>query len=302
MTKIAAPGIYDLPIADHHGDICDGPSLSAGDIVTLASQCPAKYWVRSCLNPQRIAGERTRALDLGIAYNAMLLEGGLEARAVVAPYDDFRAKEARDWRDEQERAGRVVLKASEHETLIAMKRAFEANPVTARALKGGTPEQSYVYKDAETGVWLKVRPDLVPDDPLSFVKDLKTALSIAPGPFGAQAWKLGYHIKAALFLDAVEQLRGERRPGVALAAQEKDPPYLSGLLLVPPEAIEKGRAEARRAIRLFAECWERKTWPGYYDDVAYLEVPRWAMSDPEREASMSTILERESSHELLGPC
>lgn len=280
--KISAPGIYDIPIDAYHGDCCAGPSISASGLKEIL-ECPAKYWAFSPLNPHRYEDESTKALDIGKAAHALVLgEPNFNAHFIVSPHDEFRTKEAREWRDAQ---SRTVLKEKDFEAVTAMARAQRESAAVMMAFENGKPEQSLIWKDAETGVWLKSRPDWLPDDPSGrFICDYKTALTIEPRKLSADAFKFGYHIQAALQWDAVAELCGCARPlGIAHVVQEKDRPYLADLRMFTPEQLDYGRLLYRKALRIFAECLSSGKWPAYTNEPQYFWTPAWVAKEMENE-------------------
>lgn len=290
--KIDKPGEYPaLTMEEYHSDICAGPSISASRLHTLIAECPAIFWETSILNPSRVEEKTTKAFDIGRASHALCLgEPQFYSYFVISPYDDFRKKEAQEWRNAQTK---TVLKAAEFDTVLAMADAQRRSPQVARAFVDGRPEISLIFQDKETGIWLKSRPDWLPDDPASRpLTQYKTCRSIEPRKLSLDAFSYGYHIGAALELDAVQAVLGVKPIGICHVVQDKSVPYLAELRMFDGDGIEFGRREYRRALRLFAKCWEkhlagkpeREAWPGFTDTPQYFDVPyyiRQKMENPE---------------------
>lgn len=283
MKKISANGLYpDLSIDDYHSDCCDGPSISASGLHRLLNEAPAIYWATSALNPHRDTETAKRALDFGRAAHAMVLgEPEFAKYFVVSPYDDFRKKEAQEWRDGETR---TIVRANEFPVILAMAAAQRQSPQVARAFRDGKPEQSLIWQDEETGVWLKSRPDWLPDDPAKgFLVDYKTARSIQPRILSSHAFQFGYHIQAALQVDGTRAVLGVEPLGIGHVCQEKTGPYLAELRLFTPEQIDFGRREYRRALTIFKKCWDAwrggepdiKAWPGYSTQPQFFDTPSW---------------------------
>jgi hypothetical protein len=289
VTKISQNGVYDIDMDTYHSDCCDGPSISAVGLKKLLSVCPAKYWGTSYLNPRRFPEKKSKALDVGKAAHALVLgEPDFAASFVVCPHDNLNKNPGRAWNEEWKarvESGvekRTLVRADDFETIKAMAEAIKKSPQCARAFVDGKPERSLIWRDPETGVWLKSRPDLLPDNPAErLTPNYKTTLNLHPEKFDMQAWTLGYEIGAALEWDSIKQVLGVDPIGVAHIVQEKDPPYLAECRIFPPEAIEQGRREYRAALRIFADCWERHiagkpeivAWPGYTTEATYIGTP-----------------------------
>lgn len=281
MSKISVPGIYDLPIKDYHGDCCVGPSTSSSGLRTILLECPAKYWAMSPLNPNRFPDETTKALDIGRAAHSLALgEPEFAKYFVVSPYDAFNRNPGKQWWDawkEEVGAGResrTVLKPDEFETVKIVALVQQRSAQVMRAFEQGKAERSLIWQDEETGIWLKARPDWLPDDPASrFICEYKTALSIEPSRMSSDAFKFGYHMQAAMQIDAVQAVLGVKPLGVAHVVQEKEPPYLAELRMFNEEQIEDGRFMYRRALELFAACIRENYWPGYTQEPTYFQTP-----------------------------
>lgn len=274
--RIDKPGLYDLPLEAYHADACDGPSISASGLSQLLFRSPAHYWASSPLNP-RAQGKTTRALDLGRAAHARTIgEPLFNQLFVIAPYDDFRGKEARAWRDAETR---TIIRAQDYDTILSMAAALSAHPYARNAFVKGHPEKSVFWRDEETGIWLKARPDWLPTDQYDYIKDYKTTVSAAPRQFASAAFSYGYHIQAALILDGLKAVTGTEYPGVALVAQEKEPPYVVELYCFGADHIDYARAQIRQGLRLFARCLARKDWPSYHDEPQMIGTPGWVGAD-----------------------
>lgn len=273
---ITQPGRYAISIDAYHHDakLCDGPSISASGLKAIA-ECPAKFWAFSCLNPKRIERKDSKALDLGRAAHALVLgEPEFACHFIISPFDDFKPKVAREWRDAQTL---TILKEDDFKTVRAMADAQRASPVVMQAFEKGDAEISLIWKDRETGIWLKSRPDWLPHDPkMCFVVDYKSATTIEPRRLSNDAFKFGYHVQAALQMDAVQIVLGIKNPcGIAHVVQEKDAPHLADLRMFQPEALDYGRLIYRKALRTFADCLASGKWPAYTSEPQYFETPAW---------------------------
>ncbi len=325
MSKIDKPGRYDLSMDEYHGDVCVGPSLSASRLHTLIAECPAIFWETSPLNPKRVDDKSTSALDIGRAAHALVLgEPEFRAHFVVLPEDvpnrpskrqRSAKKPSQDTLDAIEfwdgvfASKKTIVPAEAFKTIVAMADAQRRSPQVARAFTDGAPEQSLIWLDEETGIFLKSRPDWLPDDPASRpLTQYKTCRSIEPRKLSMDAFSYGYHIGAALELDAVQAVLGVKPIGICHVCQEKTIPYLAELRMFDGDGIEWGRREYRRALRLFAKCWEkhlagkpeREAWPGFTDGPEYFDTPfyiRKKMESPDGDDGTSEAFERQRQYD-----
>jgi hypothetical protein len=276
-TPVTEPGIYDIDIDIYHTQACCvGPSISSTGLRTILRECPAKFWATSDLNPNRFIVEPRHTLDFGRAAHALVLgEPEFYSKFVLSPYETFRSSVAQDWRDAQTKQ---IIRSEEMPVIELMASAQRAAPQVARAFSEGKPEMSIIWRDEDTGVFVKVRPDWLPDFPsLRFIAEYKTARTIEPRKLSLDAFKYGYEIQAAMMMDAVKIVTGKDPLGIAHVVQEKDPPYLCDMRLFTSEQIDFGRLEYKKALHIFAHCLDDNYWPGYTREPQYFDTPFYIM-------------------------
>lgn len=271
MERITTPGLYDIPMEFYHSDCCDGPSVSGSGLVKIEKTSLAHFWYTSHLNPNR-PNIDSAAMSFGRAAHAIMLgEPCFDQYFVLSPYDDYRTKEARAWRDEQTR---TIVKQSQFDSIKAMRDTVLKTPLIQNCFKDGRPEMSLIWKDAETGIWLKSRPDWLPNT-IPFVPNFKSCRSARPTDFQRQAFELGYHQGAALTIEGLKQVLGWKNPAYYFVAQEKEPPYVAGLFMLRDTDIEWGALQNRRALRKLAKALDAGQWPGYASGAVEISMPAW---------------------------
>lgn len=287
MQIITETGIYsNLDAGHYHSRLTPEPSLSSSMARTLVNECPAMLHASSYLNPAHKREERAH-FDIGQAVHLLYLETEKFSESVcVIEADDWRRKEVQQQRDEARAAGKIPLLTKTADEIVSMRSALLSHPIAGKAFAGeGHSELSLVWKDTETGVWLKARPDWTPAS-FGFLVDLKTSTTANPSDFARKAYCLGYHMQAAWYLDAVEAITGEKPRQFWFVVQDKSFPFLCSVATFDDDAIAAGRALNRAAVRKFADCVEKDEWPGYRQettpekDTAFiLALPSWAQRD-----------------------
>ena len=282
VGKITEPGVYAIPIDVYHGQPTAGPSISSSGLRTIWSQSPAHYFIDSPLNPNRAPSEDRAAFALGRLAHKMLLEGseGLQAEFVTRPacWSDWRTKEAKTWRDEQIAAGLTVITDADLAAVTGMAESLARHPLVEAGILDGYVERSLLWQDKETGVWLKSRPDVVPQAS-GLYSDLKTTASVSDEDLQRSLAGFGYHMQAALVGMAAEAVIGQPMEEFALVWVEKAPPHCVRVTVLSGADLERGQGQLRVAINQFAECVETGVWPGpggVRRDAEYLMLPAWA--------------------------
>lgn len=294
---ITKPGRYNLPADVYHGNCCDAPSLSNSGAVVLTEECPAAFW-HAYLRPDA-ERENKREFDMGTAgHLAMLEPDEWDARVAIVDADDFKTKAAREARDEAYAAGKTPLLPKHRDAVKAMSAALFSHPLAGKAFTGGKAEQSYFWRDAETGVWLKCRPDYVADSGV-YMADFKTTTNAHPRAFERTAFNLGYYRQAAWYLDGVATVTGAEPRDFWFVVQEIAPPHLVAVYRFDERAIEWGRLQNRHAINLFAECVRANRWPGYGERAMTIKLPSWAEFQLEERREGGEFERRKPDRKML---
>lgn len=295
IQKIDRPGVFDLPMDFYHGDCCVGPSISSGGLRKIESHSPAHYFAESYLNPEREKKE-TEALAFGRAAHTLLLGDEPFSRSfVLAPFTnwsrnetngddvlgDWKVAEKRAWRKEQQDAGKTIVMPDQMATIQGMKEALEAHPIVEGGVFQGQVEKSIIWQDEETGVWIKARPDVIPDisaagmsedDTLS---DYKTMIDVRRHKRSRDVIDRGYAQQLALCAEGLWHTRRQVIRCFVLVLQEKAPPYAVVPVELSQDLIWRAAQLNRRAIRMFARCVETNEWPAYDVPTDLIETPEW---------------------------
>jgi hypothetical protein len=263
-----SPGIYsDVPIGVYHA----GPGLSSSGIKRLL-RSPLHY-----RNPPA-REEPTPALLVGNATHVKVLEPELfdSMYAMRPPGIDRRTKVGKAaWAEFQlEHAGKEVLTEAQLQMVDAMAASVLAHPATRVLLREGKREQSVYWRDEQTGVLCKARPDFLMED--GTIIDLKTCIDARLEAFQRAAFNLDYHLSADFYQHGVEQVLGVTgKPFVWLCVEKEAPHAVAAYLLESKQAM-LGRNEWRRGLDIYTEAKANNAWPGYPTDLAPLGLPAWA--------------------------
>ncbi len=209
-TPISEPGVYaGITLEDYHHnlDLLDGPSVSKSSLMKCAppSGNPKQFWAYWAHNPNRIEQEASKAMDFGRAVHALLLGDEVFSEKFVrrltkAPDGSvWNANKTvcKEWLAEQKEAGLTVITDEQLEQIKRMAEdAAQYEPVR-EGLLNGRVERSMFFKDPDTGIWLKSRPDAIPTHSGMYA-DLKTTSSLDSDFLERQNGDTGYYLQAAL--------------------------------------------------------------------------------------------------------
>lgn len=273
-VTITEPGVYyDLPADVYHAQ---HDWLSASGIKRLIPpSTPAHFKAAQGVE------QHAPHFDLGKAVHQRVLGAGEEVVVVDAP--DWRTKDAREQRDAAYAAGKVPILAADDEVIAGMAASLASHDAARTLLSDGKPEVSLFWVDEATGVKCRARLDWLPNPVKGrrmIVPDLKTAVSAAPSEFAKAAARFGYYAQWHHYSDGIKACGLDRDPAFLFVVVEKAAPYLALVgQFAERDDLILARGAVERARRIFKECTETDTWPGYPGGVVQLELPKYVHYD-----------------------
>lgn len=291
MTELCHMGLVDgLDIEEYHS----GPGLSKSGL-DLIARSPARFRALR-LDPNR-PPERERAgqLEGALAHCAILEPEHFSARYCVLPAEaprrpteaQWKAKNPSDdsraamdwWLTFNERIGmRTVISADQYEVAMRQAESVRTLPDVAEALGSGRPEVSAFWRDIETGVLCKCRPDWVHPvaDTGAILLDVKTYSDASPEEFRRQVARKRYHVQDAFYSDGYAQAARVDVLAFIFVAVETEYPFAASAVMLDDRSIDQGRTEYRANVDTYARCIESGIWPGYSTGIETVSLPAWA--------------------------
>jgi hypothetical protein len=296
--RISEPGAYRMPMSVYHTQCCPGPSFSSTGIRKAALQSALSFWKTSDLNPQRYPPkEESEYLILGKAAHCLILGDEVFAENFVyVPEDAPRRPTAPQiaaferngfWSDaalaggeywakfDHEAAGRSLLTAEQVTRIGYMAENLEALPEARAALVGSMTEVSLIWQDEVTGLWVKSRPDCIPDNGIDF-GDLKTFSPKGPDLILSAQRAVtdnGYFVQMAMACIGAEQVFGTTADRCALIFCQTSEPYEAVPLMLDEEALHWGRVMYRDGLDKIAHGLKSGEWPGRAKGMLTYQFP-----------------------------
>lgn len=277
-VQITKPGMYSgIPINLYHKpNICVGASISSTGLRAINPEVgsPAHFYAKWSGNPNRVDDDDKRSYILGRALHHLILgekhfamffcvqelEYPDSKTGELKPWNN-NATHCRIWHKRMKNKGLTVLTQKEMEQLRNMAQAIANNDLVKRGLFNGLIERSFFWKDKETGIWLKWRPDCVPTDSADFT-DLKSTTSVLHHDIVRTIREFSYYQQAALGHEATKQVFDMEMSSFTYLFVEKQPPWCTRDYRVSDEDLMRGARMNRGCIRTFARCLKDNHWPG----------------------------------------
>ena len=248
-------------------------ALSGSELLRMRKSAFYYAWCED--HPQ----EPTPDMKLGTVIHTAILEPPLLGKiAVWGTKPEEKVRNGKVW-DAFQLANQhlLILTRTENEQVTAAVEGVYDNPNARRYLDAeGDCELSMFWVDEGTGLYMKGRLDkLLTTKETAAVVDLKKTRSPSARRFGAQAFQLGYHIKAAIYVSGFQALTGVR-PKFKWIAIESKGPFESAVYRATPDVLTLGGQEWDTLARLLIECRKTDVWPQEQDVEEDLILPEYA--------------------------
>lgn len=287
-TNCPEPGVYlDIPFSEY----CKWEAVNQS-ILKALQHTPALAKERLD-NPE--GDEDKEAYVLGRLFHLMTCQPKLvDKEFKVRPNDYHHPKDpddvVRKWSGnalvckEQIRSwegrGLTVIDCKTHVHASRMAESVLSRQKAGTLLSGASVEVSVVWDDPTTGIRCKGRWDTYKG---GVIGDLKSTRSAKADSFFADAYKRGYHIQSAMYIDAQKVLDAQDRvPWFVFVVCENYPPYCAREFDVHDDIdagsfpfIDLGRKTYKTLLQQFKYCQEHDKWPGYPDEHCDALLPPW---------------------------
>ena len=176
----------------------------------------------------------------------------------------------------------VVLTGSEADKVAGMQESAYSNPFVRQLLqREGHRELSLFTVDPVTGARVRVRYDLLAGGDAI---DVKSTQDARPQEFAKSILNYGYHMQAALYLDALEWEHGDMLDAFRFIAIETEMPHAAMAYRLDYTALVEGRRMYREALDMYAACESSGEWPAYdCEPDELIGLPQWRVSQIENE-------------------
>lgn len=253
-TITISPGIHDnVPFRVYQNiDAVSNSYLGRLD------QCPAKAKIRR---------KDTPTLAFGRAAHTYILEGvdAFDAEFAVSPQFDRRTKEGRLGYEHFQSSNltKSILPEEDYRTIQRMNDAVRNHPTAKDLLVQGVSETTVIWRDNETDILCKGRPDWLPNNIHGVMVDLKTTRDASERAFSRSVIEYGYARQAAMYITGLFIAGNIEIDIFADIAVESEEPYRTEVYQLDTHFITWGYGEFKRLLRAEKECRDNEAWPHY---------------------------------------
>jgi hypothetical protein len=207
-------------------------------------------------------------MDLGTLIHTYILEKNhFLDRYFPAVFKDRRKKEYLEAKKIAD--GKEVVSKKYYESCKLIDEKLAKDPIGKNLFTNGKVEHSIFWKDPETGLLLKSRPDFISDN---YIVDIKTTQCAEKYQFRKSVKNYKYHIQAAMQLDAYKAVTGKSHLNYIYFAIEPEEPFVFSIITLGDDFIEAGREEYKKGLQLYLECMKNNYWPGYHKGIIEINM------------------------------
>jgi hypothetical protein len=268
-------GVYtDLSSEDYHAD---NDSISRSSI--MAFKKSPLYYYKTYLERNRPSREKdTSSVTIGKAFHHFVLETHtfydhymikpdkvLLKEVGRAEYDEVEEERARC-----EKSDRIKLSENDFFRISEMYDALKYHYKAPELILNAIYESSYFWRDAESNVLCKARPDILRD---RIYIDLKTCSDASEDAFQRSMAMYGNHIQAAMVVDGVFATTGKQIDICVNICIETSYPYSIGIYVIDELAIQTGREEYKRILLDLKHAIRHNEWDDF--PLRTVGLPRW---------------------------
>lgn len=262
--------------------------MSRSELCSFA-KCPAK-WIRGGDEE-----ESTISMDWGSLLDVLITQPGqFDKLYAVAPKEypgtlkkkddpiemkawNWNATFCKDWEKDQTAAGKEIATAPQAEKAFAAQERLQEDRILLDFISRSRKQVfvSVNYHDPETKIVVPFKCLLdfapMPDDEEygNTLGDLKTTADATPRNWRRTVFTQGWHIQAAIYIDAMNAASGCHYTQMAHVVSESVKPYEPArrMLIDGEESfLHLGRIQYLEMLALYARCIHTGIFPGYDDN------------------------------------
>lgn len=185
-----------------------------------------------------------------------------------------------DWVEKREKSGIMTLPRQATKTrpgfedLNGIINALLSKRTVEKLLEGARTEVSVGDWSELHSMPVRCRIDIVPR--IRSLADVK--VTTQQDDFESHAYRMGYHIQAAMNLELWNSQAGEEDPKDDFRFITVMPtrPYCVKVFKCSEEFLQRGREDWHRLLGVYAQCLHSGVWPDYPDREFPLTLPKWA--------------------------
>ena len=192
-----------------------------------------------------------------------------DAQFISSPFDSFRTKDAREWKERMMDEGKTIITPEAHANANAAATVLKCKHKYAASIVEKSKTQvmlanKITHPASKRPVQLKGLVDFAPEGE-PFLVDLKTTADFSAAGFQKATARFGYHVQAAHYLGLWNmQHPDDQRDRFQIIWQDSSAPYEVAVTEIPQTDIADGADMFNFLLGKIVNAAERDWWPMKY--------------------------------------
>jgi hypothetical protein len=173
------------------------------------------------------------------------------------------------------RTGKTIVTPDQIETIRRIAKDAADYPLVKMGILNGEIEQTLCWKDEETGIWLKSRPDAISAE--GVYADLKTASKFDEDFLQRQVFDAGYYLQGSIARIVARKLGMPFETFVLVYVLNDDVPDTTHVELSPHD-MDRGERTIRWCLKTIREGLDTGIWNGarpFNGGERHLQMKPW---------------------------
>lgn len=274
---------FDVSEKRYHADqVCDSPTLSCSIAKTLIDQSPLHAFHQHPRLGTPVPKETTPEMEFGQAAHALCLGKG--ATVAVCEADDWRTKDAKQFRSDARTAGQIPILAHKLAKAEAQRDALKNQLADHKLLAPfmqASPEVCMIYDDGPVRCRALLDKVLIDEERhRATIFDLKVTDSANPRGLGRLVWNMHYDLQERSYTSGLGLVRPDlagRIDFIFLFIEDAFPFCLTPYQLSGEQEM-LGTSKWVRAWTMWSACMKESRWPAYTNnEIVRGEAPKFAL-------------------------
>lgn len=261
---ITTPGIYaNVTCEQYFAEPCPTAALTNSGLKTLLGSCPARFaHDHPAIGQPEEDRRSTAAMYLGSLVHRLALGKGSDY--AISPFDEYRSKDAKEWKAETEAAGLIPVKPADFERASVMAAAISEGIKQETRGEPFETEVVVAWRRSVNGfsIWCRAMIDVWCPS-LNLALDVKTCADASDKAIN-RAFANGYAQQDAFYSEGLQAVcASSQRPTFGFLFVENAAPFCNRYAECD-EAFRHGASLAiDKGANLFAVCMQNQRWPNY---------------------------------------
>jgi exodeoxyribonuclease VIII len=269
-SDLYEPGVYDIKSEEYHAS--NGISRS---MLTEFNKTPYHFYKKFIDQVQPQNNKDSKAIFLGSALHTLILEPeNFNNEYQIIDKIDRRTKEGKKYFEliELNLGNKKIITQDEFKIISDMNMSLKLNNKIIQLISGGMYERSLYWKDPETEILCKCRPDVWQNE---FIVDLKTTSCADYREFQRSLYNYGYHIQCAMIHEAFKHLFNIDMRNFIFVVVENTEPYATAIYQLDEAALDQSVEIFKNKLMELKQCYDKNEWPSYPTQI--LTLPNYAI-------------------------